>query len=68
MLQIGAVEGHYFLKTGKLVSLSEQNIIDCNTEAGTCRGGRPERVFKYLETHAINSEETYPYEKMVSIF
>jgi len=29
---IGAVEGYWFQKTGQLLSLSEQQVIDCNPE------------------------------------
>jgi C1A family cysteine protease len=28
---IGALESHYFIKTGKLLNLSEQEIVDCST-------------------------------------
>lgn len=37
---VGAVESHYFLKTGNLTALSEQNVLDCY-EKGGCGGGRP---------------------------
>uniref|UniRef100_A0A224XJ52 Putative cathepsin l n=1 Tax=Panstrongylus lignarius TaxID=156445 RepID=A0A224XJ52_9HEMI len=66
---IGAIEGQYFMKTGKLVTLSEQNIIDCSKDYGNsgCKSGTMNGAFKYINKNGgINPETTYPYEAQES--
>ncbi|KAK9408973.1 cathepsin L1-like [Crotalus adamanteus] len=61
----GALEGMHFKKTGKLVSLSEQNLIDCSKENWGCNGGLMSEAFTYVQKEGgINSEESYPYDGM----
>lgn len=62
---VGSVESQLFIKTGKLIQLSEQEIIDCSSEYGTfqCEGGIGFRVFDYIkENGGISSTQAYPYE------
>jgi C1A family cysteine protease len=58
----GNVEGQWFLAGNELVSVSEQQLVDCdhNGDQG-CQGGLPENAFKYVKASGLESENQYPY-------
>ncbi|XP_076466152.1 digestive cysteine proteinase 2-like [Babylonia areolata] len=61
----GSLEGQHFRKTGRLVSLSEQQLVDCAGTFGPkgCRGGNEPSAYAYIHSAGgINSEVDYPYE------
>jgi len=57
----GSMEGAHFIKTGKLVSLSEQQLVDCSWLNLGCNGGMFDRAFSYTESHPLELESEYPY-------
>jgi C1A family cysteine protease len=62
----GALEGIHQIKSGDLLSFSEQQIVDCaNLKHGYmsfgCNGGNQSVAFKYLETHKAELESVYTY-------
>jgi hypothetical protein len=58
-------ESFYYISTGTpLYNLSEQNLIDCDTQDQGCSGGLPVNAFLYIifsQGGYFVEEQTYPY-------
>ncbi|XP_065855291.1 senescence-specific cysteine protease SAG39-like [Euphorbia lathyris] len=62
---VAAVEGITQLTSGKLISLSEQELVDCDTkgEDQGCEGGLMDDGFKFIiGNQGITTETNYPYD------
>eukprot|EP01083_Nonionella_stella_P310481 1103153_1 len=60
----GNIEGQWFLSNGTLVSISEQELVSCDTIDQGCNGGLMDNAFKWLVQNRggkIATEASYPY-------
>lgn len=57
-----SVEGDLFIEQGKLISLSEQDLVSCdhNGDQG-CNGGLMDNAFEWIDASGICTEAAYPY-------
>jgi len=61
---VGAVEGINQIVTGELVTLSEQELVDCskNGQNGGCNGGMMDDAFAFIVANGgIDTDKDYPY-------
>ncbi|KAG4967377.1 hypothetical protein JHK87_033028 [Glycine soja] len=62
---VAATEGITKLTTGELISLSEQELIDCDTNGdnGGCKWGIIQEAFKFIvQNKGLATEASYPYQ------
>jgi len=56
------IESYWFLSKGTLPTLSEEQIVDCDTTDSGCNGGEPMNAYQYvISAGGIESEDSYPY-------
>lgn len=58
---VGATEFLYKSKTGRLTSLSEQQLMDCDNNDSGCNGGFISIGLSYLKSAGIATSDSYPY-------
>merc|ERR1712131_523245 len=59
----GVLEGMLAKKTGRMVPMSEQNLMDCFTQNSGCNGGVVQYALNYVKSNrGIDTESSYPYE------
>ena len=59
---VANLEGQYYKGKGKMVTFSEQMLVDCDTYDSACNGGLMENTFTWLkENGGIMTDADYPY-------
>lgn len=58
---VAAIEGRLYSASKKLLSLSEEQLVQCDKVDSGCNGGLMDNGFKFVEKHALCTEDDYPY-------
>ncbi|XP_070051594.1 senescence-specific cysteine protease SAG39-like [Nicotiana tomentosiformis] len=66
---VAAIEGAYQIANNELISLSEQELLDCTTQNNGCNGGLMTRAYDFLLQNGggITTETNYPYQQIQSV-
>jgi C1A family cysteine protease len=57
----GTMEGAWQISTGRLTSLSEQQLVDCDHTSAGCQGGNMDTAVRFAESHGSCTEASYGY-------
>lgn len=68
----GAIEGVYKIKRGELLSLSQQQLLDCCYGAKYyvckgCSGGLMDQAFSYVKANGLRTAKDYPYKETTTL-
>jgi C1A family cysteine protease len=57
----GAIEGAFAIAGNPLTSLSEEDLVQCDTTDSGCNGGLMDRAFEWVSENGVALESAYPY-------
>ncbi|CAO4386669.1 unnamed protein product [Caenorhabditis nigoni] len=58
---VAAIEAQHAIKKGNLVSLSEQEMVDCDGRNNGCSGGYRPYAMRFVKENGLETEKSYPY-------
>ncbi|BAM41304.1 cysteine protease precursor TacP [Theileria orientalis strain Shintoku] len=61
---VGSVESLYKIHTDKVLDLSEQELVNCETKSHGCEGGFGDTALEYVKNKGISSSADVPYHAM----